>query len=331
MTSKIVKQKTLMRKNSRLLLTYAQSLTVQKLKKLQDTPPPENKDDLIDYLSERLNIAEEAINESCDCINNERERRKKLAEELKQKNQDLRVLVEGEKKTLEDKVHAEIEKSLKAAIQAKIEIEKERDILRASLDERDCLFEELDYQYSYIRQEVIQVRKQGEENNKKMEENNAEMERVNQENARLIAANEKRDADNLKLSEQLEEALSCLKKLEEVRYTMNRLMGPKGVLEDHERYKLLLQRGDEEEQPEGQPQQVEAGAASKNMLGSNNDYFYNDTRGGKDLAPGGDDDFWYGNDKGSDNQEPLANNEYQAYIANTNQPDTILGKPGSRR
>jgi hypothetical protein len=38
-----------------------------------------------------------------------------------------------------------------------------------------------------------------------------------------------------------------MKKLEEVRFTMNRIMGPKGVLEDHERYKFLLQRGDEEE------------------------------------------------------------------------------------
>jgi len=37
--------------------------------------------------------------------------------------------VEGEKRTLQDKVHTEIEKSLNQAIQAKIEIEKERDAL----------------------------------------------------------------------------------------------------------------------------------------------------------------------------------------------------------
>lgn len=70
---------------------------------------------------------------------------------------------------------------------------------------------------------------------------------IREENERLVRANLKRDEDNKRLSEQLDEALGCLKKLEEVRYTMNRLMGPKGVLEDHEWYKFLLQRGDEEE------------------------------------------------------------------------------------
>ena len=41
-----------------------------------------------------------------------------------------------------------------------------------SLKERDLLFEELDYQYALIRNEIIGVRVQGEENEKKMEENN---------------------------------------------------------------------------------------------------------------------------------------------------------------
>lgn len=66
-----------------------------------------------------------------------------------------------------------------------------------------------------------------------------------------------------------------MKKIEEVRFTMNRLMGPKGVLEDHERYKYFLQRGEEEEQPNQKPLELEAGNASKKMLGANNDYFYN--------------------------------------------------------
>jgi len=96
------------------------------------------------------------------------------------------------------------------------------------------LFEELDHQYGVIREEIKGVRVQKEENQKQMDENNAEMERVREENKKLIEANERRNDDNQKLSEQLDEALECLKKLEEVRFTMNRLMGPKGVLEDHE-------------------------------------------------------------------------------------------------
>lgn len=123
--------------------------------------------------------------------------------------------------------------------------------------------------------------------------------------------------------------------MEEVRFTMNRLMGPKGVLEDHERYKFLLQRGDEEEVQQ-KPLELEAGNASKKMHNANNDYFYNDTRGGGAAAKGGnqqfhvqDDDFWYGNDKGAD--IPLANNEYQAYIANTQHQDTFQGKKGNSK
>ena len=77
-----------------------------------------------------------------------------------------------------------------------------------------------------------------------MAENNEEMKKIQEENQRLIERAERRDEDNKKMSEQLEEALECLKKLEDVRNTMNRLMGPKGVLEDHERYKYLLQNGE---------------------------------------------------------------------------------------
>ena len=113
-----------------------------------------------------------------------------------------------------------------------------------------------------------------------MDENNAKIEEFKKENDRLVKANTKRDNDNKRLSDQLDEALACLKKMEEVRNAMNRLMGPKGVLEEHERYKYLLSRG-EEEDPEAagnaKVPAIEAGAASKNMLGSNNEYFYNDS------------------------------------------------------
>lgn len=228
-------------------------------------------------------------------------------------------MVDGEKKTIKDKVYIEIEKALMDAIAEKNKIEKEKDQLQASLTERDLLFEELDYEYALIRNEIIQVRVQKEENQKQMDANNEEMKKIEAENQKLIEMNTRRDDDNKKLSTQLDEALECLKKLEEVRYTMNRLMGPKGVLEDHERYKLLLTKGeydDEVKAQEGEQQAIEAGNANKNMLGANNDYFYNDARGG--AQPGNpvvnqaDDDFWYGEDQ---QNVPLANNEYQSFIA----------------
>ena len=70
------------------------------------------------------------------------------------------------------------------------------------------------------------------------------MENVRAENQVLMEMNARRDEDNKKLSENLDEALTCLRKLEEVRYTMNRLMGPKGVLDEHEWYKLLITKGE---------------------------------------------------------------------------------------
>ena len=62
------------------------------------------------------------------------------------------------------------------------------------------------------------------------------------------------------------------------------------------------------------------------MLGANNDYFYGEGAGkGAGLAAGADDEFWYGDDKPGEDQ-PLAANEYQSYIANTGGQDQILGK-----
>ena len=105
-------------------------------------------------------------------------RRKALATELQEKNTELKTLVLKEKRSLKDKVHTEIEKSLGQAIKAKIIIEKERDELKRSLGERDMLFEELDYQYGMIREEIHQVRVLKDTNIKQMEENNTEIERI---------------------------------------------------------------------------------------------------------------------------------------------------------
>lgn len=89
-----------------------------------------------------------------------------------EKNNELSQLVQAEKRTLTDKVHTEIEKSLGQAIQAKIAVEKERDMLKQSLSERDMLFMELDYMYGMIWKEIHEVRVLWETNIKQMEENN---------------------------------------------------------------------------------------------------------------------------------------------------------------
>lgn len=63
-------------------------------------------------MTSRLTQGEEAIIAAEEVISHERANRKRLFQELKKSNQDLRQLVEQEKKTLSDKVLAELEKHL---------------------------------------------------------------------------------------------------------------------------------------------------------------------------------------------------------------------------
>lgn len=88
--------------------------------KLKEMKPPTDKDDMIKYLMDRLDYSEQALQEAENCITNERAKRIKLRDELFEKIESLRKIVEGEKKELQDKVHEELEKTLNAAIQAKV-------------------------------------------------------------------------------------------------------------------------------------------------------------------------------------------------------------------
>ncbi|CAI2361653.1 unnamed protein product [Moneuplotes crassus] len=119
--------------------------------------------------------------------------------------------------------------------------------------------------------------------------------------------------ENTKLNENIEEAFAVIKKLDEARYTLNRPIGPNGVLNERKRQKFLKQK-DEEDVNAGRASGV--GAASRNMLGSNNEYFYND-KNNNDAEGNNDDDFSYCAPKGGAYDQPVAGGEYQSYIGNT--------------
>lgn len=108
--------------------------------------------------------------------------------------------------------------------------------------------------------------------------------------------------------------------------------------------KFLKQRGDEEEYDMGDPNDGSMGAnganaggvVNRNMLGSNNDYFFDGKPNPEGQQPAGqdnDDDFWYGAPKGGayeQQQQPVGGGEYQSYIGNTQPIDPAsLAKPGS--
>lgn len=101
-----------------------------------------------------------------------------------------------------------------------------------------------------------------------------------------------------------------VKKLDECRFTLNRLMGKNGVFSERDRKKFLVQRGEEDMRmdEERQSEQPKQSQANQNMLGSNNEYFFNDQKkesghAGGD-AGGNEDDFWYGSPKGGFDAPP---------------------------
>jgi chromosome segregation ATPase len=301
---------------------------MQKMKKMK---PPTDTEEMIEYLMQRLEVSEEAIVEAENCISNERAKRIQLKNELQEKNDDLRKIVEGEKKTLQDKVHAELEKTLNAAIQAKVKAEEELKHKTNECKERDMMCEELDHQVAMMRAQTVRM--------KEMEQEASDM---TSEIEQLRNENKSYKEDNSKLNEEIEECTAVIKKLDEARYTLNRLLGPNGTLNERERKKFLKQRGEEEEYDMGDPNNASMGRtgadaggvvnnASRNMLGSNNDYFFNDQQNKE--GQGDDDDFWYGAPKGGAYEQPaMGGAGYQSYIGNTQPVDpSTIGKNRSNK
>lgn len=113
------------------------------------------------------------------------------------------------------------------------------------------------------------------------------------------------------------------------------------MLTERERKKFLKERADDEYDVGGMDDGTmgagpNAGGgvnnASRNMLGSNNDYFYNDQHNKGDVE-NNDDDFWYGAPKGGAYDQPgqLGGNEYQSYIGGTQPVDpSIMGRSGRK-
>lgn len=292
---------------------------------MKEMKAPTDKDDLIKYLMDRLDYSEQAIVEAENCITNERAKRLQLKEELQERNDELRKIVEGEKKTLQDKVHIELEKTLNAAIQAKVKAENELKAKTNECNERDMMCQELDMQTMRLRFETREIRAKDEKLTAESKEMKEELDKYMKESKTL-------KEENTKLNEDIEEAYAVIKKLDEARYTLNRLLGPNGVLNERERQKFLKQRGEEEYDMNMEGENMGnnganaggasgVGATSRNMLGSNNEYFYNDQQNKGEGE--NEDDFWYGAPKGGAYEQPgaMGGNEYQSYIGNTQAVD----------
>lgn len=111
------------------------------LEALQKQQPPAKQAELVDYLMKRLRAAEESIKVCENVIESERALRKATSKQMKTEIQDLEVVVHKEKKSLSDKVSAELDHTLKQAVREKVQTKQD---LEAILDGKDKLQKEYD-------------------------------------------------------------------------------------------------------------------------------------------------------------------------------------------
>ena len=79
-------------------------------------------------MSERIDIAEKALLECENIIESERVNRKTMSRMLKAKNQELRNMIDHEKKvSLNDKVGTHMEMKLEDAVKERIQLKQEYD------------------------------------------------------------------------------------------------------------------------------------------------------------------------------------------------------------
>ena len=188
---------------------------------------------------ERLEQAEQAIIAAEDVISHERQSRKMISQQLKQKNQELRKLVEGEKKKLQDKVHEELEKTLAQALKEKLRAEQELERTNRVMRERDMLCMELDGMYLTLRDEHRHSEKLNGDQQKIIENLEEELRTVKEERDQHAGLSAERLKTIEKQTADLDEAYGLITKLEEARIVLNKLLGPHGVLTEREREKFL--------------------------------------------------------------------------------------------
>lgn len=165
----------------------------EKAKNLKDNMPSvEKKDDLIKHLMARLNQADTAINESETIIQHERANRKRLSQDIKKANKDLRDLVESESKNLRDKVHIELEKHLEFAVKEKMVTEEANNKTKKDLDERNKQVEELQKMNKKYQDDLKLAQKLDNEQRDKIKSLEDQAVKTKEENKKVFEQNEER-------------------------------------------------------------------------------------------------------------------------------------------
>ena len=92
----------------------------QKLQKAKNMPKPADKDKMIEYLTKRLTCAQDAIVTCEVVINHERDNRKEISQDIKNRNGILKEQIEKDS-DLNDRINGELESILEKAVEEKMQ------------------------------------------------------------------------------------------------------------------------------------------------------------------------------------------------------------------
>ena len=105
----------------------------RKLSQLEQKPTPEGEDAMVDYLSERFNVVEEAIKAAEAQIIRERNNRRAIASDLEQANDHIKDGIEGQKANLLAEVQKQMNPMLEMAVRDRMKLQSDLDNAKNSI------------------------------------------------------------------------------------------------------------------------------------------------------------------------------------------------------
>lgn len=197
-----------------------------KLKALEAMPQPEGKDQMIDYLAKRLKSAEDAIKMCEEIIRHERNNRKEMSQDLKERNATLRSMLEQEKKSLKEKVDNHLEATLQMAVRERMQTSEKLETTDRQLKAAEKANSELQTQAASLASQNSAKQQEILEKTEIIAKLQMELASVKEENKVLREDNAKKTEEAVNSTKLKTEACAAVIKLDEARVVMNRLLGP---------------------------------------------------------------------------------------------------------
>jgi len=155
--------------------------------------PPENKNDLIEFLKAKLFQAENQMNTVYMAIQIEKEKREDLMGDLEETKQEIMVFYEEEQAFLGEKVQERITDAMTKAIEDRVQAENELAEAEDRLQEKDSIIQELDEKVRELNKQKYYQEIDSDEAQYRINEQESQIESYNQEINKHSGQNEKHD------------------------------------------------------------------------------------------------------------------------------------------